>query len=200
MRIKLKILTTFSPFPTCVDPTGILDFWTHPMLHNTPYNNSRISAREFIKEATSCTFARFENPSYQIKNLCVISLEYGGSNGRPSPISIHIGSGGELNHPPAAWGEMFYIDVPSNVVATARQALYVVSRRTNFAPQVWRDSFRSRGSGKDHPRDVITGTVDYNVDIQNSAVLKMIISALEAANLDLCAGRQQIFPKHASSI
>ena len=123
VRIKLKILTTFSPFPTCVDPIGILDFWTHLLLHDTPYNASRISAIEFIKEATDCMFTRFENPSYQIKNLCVISLEYGGSNGRPSPISIHIGSGGELNHPPAAWGEMFYIDVPSNVVAAARQAL-----------------------------------------------------------------------------
>ena len=111
-------------------PVGILDFWSHPLLHDTPYNSSRISAIEFIKEATNCIFTRFENPSHQIKNLCVVTLEYGGRNGRPDPISIHIGSGGELTQPSLNWGEMFYIDVPSNIVAMARQALSAVSRRT----------------------------------------------------------------------
>jgi len=192
-RFKLKILATYSPFPTCVDPHGILDFWTHPLLHNTPYNNSRISGIELIKEASSCIFTRFENPSYQIKNVCVITLEYGVSSNRPDPVSIHIGSGGELTHQTSTWGEMFYIDVPSNVVAPAREVLLGVSRRSAYAPKVWRDSFRSRGSGRDNPRDVITGTVDYNIDLQSNAILKMIISALEAAGIHSCAGRQQIF-------
>ena len=31
--VKLKLLTSFSPFPTCVCPIGILDFWSHPLLH-----------------------------------------------------------------------------------------------------------------------------------------------------------------------
>ena len=88
---------------------------------------------------------------------------------------------------------MFYIDVPSNVVAPAREVLLGVSRRSAFAPRVWRDSFRTRGSGRDNPRDVITGTVDYNIDLQSNAILKMIISALEAAGIHSCAGRQQIF-------
>ena len=88
---------------------------------------------------------------------------------------------------------MFYIDVPPDIVAVARQALSAVSRRTNLAPQVWRDSFKSRGSVKDHSRDVITGTVDYNIDLQSKAILNIIISTLEAAGIEFCVGRQQIF-------
>ena len=95
--VKLKIMTSFSPFPTCVDPIGILDLWTHPLLYDTPYNSSRISGIGFIKEATNCIFTRFENPNYQTKNICGITLEHGNSGIRPDPISIHIGSGGRAN-------------------------------------------------------------------------------------------------------
>ena len=88
---------------------------------------------------------------------------------------------------------MFYVDVPSNVVALARQALSVAGRRSTHAPQVWRHIAKSRGSVRDHPRDIITGTVDYNFDLQSKAILDILIECLDAAAIDFCVGRQQIF-------